>query len=321
MKPLPQRPGDATAPLGQNLSIAPFGKRALIGSRWDPRVFLIPLDDGPARLMPGFTLGEGYVHPMAFSKDGRFAAAAGSRPARLRVWNLETNEIRMLDLKVAEECSWGSDWEGFVWDMEFLPDGRLLTAGAGGILVWDLVRGTSERLRTCTERNFRRMQLSVDDAGEHFVILTYDTSTHLSTLNKFDLETRTFREIKSHGNRLSAVALDPTGAVVVTGDFDGVLRAGPITGAEPHLLYGHELEISSVAVSPDGKWIASGSQDATIRLWPMPEGRPFHTLPYDEILERIRALTNLRLVADDASDTGYRIEVGPFPGWKSVPTW
>jgi len=53
----------------------------------------------------------------------------------------------------------------------------------------------------------------------------------------------------------------------------------------------------------------------------MPEGPPFHTLPYAEILKRLRALTNLLLVPDDASDTGYRIEVGPFPGWKTLPAW
>ncbi|HEX9723036.1 MAG TPA: hypothetical protein VGC53_02000 [Vicinamibacteria bacterium] len=53
----------------------------------------------------------------------------------------------------------------------------------------------------------------------------------------------------------------------------------------------------------------------------MPEGTPFHTLPYEEILERIRALTNLRVIADGASDTGYRVVVGPFPGWKTVPVW
>jgi len=107
----------------------------------------------------------------------------------------------------------------------------------------------------------------------------------------------------------------------VTGDLDGVVRVGPISGETPHLLFGHELEISSVAVSPDGKWIASGSQDRPIRLWPMPEGPPFQTLPYEEILERIRGLQNLRVVPDDASDTGYRVEVGPCPGWATLPKW
>lgn len=127
--------------------------------------------------------------------------------------------------------------------------------------------------------------------------------------------------LTSHGNRVLSVALDPKGEIAVTGDFDGIVRVGPVSGGEPHLLYGHRLEVTGVAVSPDGKWIASGSQDGTIRLWPMPEGQPFHTLPYQEILARLRSFTNLRVVRDATYGEGYRLEAGPFPGWKTIPRW
>jgi hypothetical protein len=53
----------------------------------------------------------------------------------------------------------------------------------------------------------------------------------------------------------------------------------------------------------------------------MPEGRPFQTLPNDELLAKLRALTNLRVVPDAGSATGYRVEIGPFPGWKKLPEW
>ena len=49
--------------------------------------------------------------------------------------------------------------------------------------------------------------------------------------------------------------------------------------------------------------------------------RPFHTIPYEEFLERLRALTNLRVVPDEESSTGYGIDIGPFPGWETVPEW
>ena len=30
---------------------------------------------------------------------------------------------------------------------------------------------------------------------------------------------------------------------------------------------------------------------------------------------------NLRDVRDEESSTGWKLEVGPFPGWETVPTW
>lgn len=53
----------------------------------------------------------------------------------------------------------------------------------------------------------------------------------------------------------------------------------------------------------------------------MPEGTPFHTLPYEEVLNRIRGMTNLRVVPDESSGIGYRVEIGPFPGWAKLPEW
>jgi hypothetical protein len=38
-------------------------------------------------------------------------------------------------------------------------------------------------------------------------------------------------------------------------------------------------------------------------------------------MAKLRALTNLQVVPDEASPTGYKLDIGPFPGWKDVPTW
>jgi hypothetical protein len=48
---------------------------------------------------------------------------------------------------------------------------------------------------------------------------------------------------------------------------------------------------------------------------------PLHTLPYDELLAKLKSLTNLLAVRDEDSTSGWKIEVGPFPGWEVVPTW
>ena len=154
------------------------------------------------------------------------------------------------------------------------------------------------------------------------VIALSETDATARELRWFDLQEGESRWLPSHGASVGSVALDPTDTFVVTTDtITGVLRVGPVTGEEPHLLFGHEDRVDGLAVSPDGRWIASGSFDGTIRLWPMPEGPPFHTLPYKDILERLRSVTNLRVVEDEDSATGYDIEVGPFPGWETMPKW
>jgi len=101
-----------------------------------------------------------------------------------------------------------------------------------------------------------------------------------------------------------------------------VIRIGPSSGAVPHILYSDPRRILGLAFSPDGKWVAS-SGGTTIRLWPMPDlsKPPVHTLPHDVLLAKLKNLTNLRAVSDPRAASGYRVAIGPFPGWKDNPTW
>jgi WD40 repeat protein len=138
----------------------------------------------------------------------------------------------------------------------------------------------------------------------------------------FDLERRTSRRITTHGAQLLSSVLSPSGHVVVTGGADGVVRAGPATGEEPHLRFGHKGRVTAIAISPDERWIATASEDA-LSVWPMPDVMkpPLHTLPHAELVAKLDALTNLRVVRDASSSTGWKLDVGPFPGWKDVQTW
>jgi WD40 repeat protein len=109
---------------------------------------------------------------------------------------------------------------------------------------------------------------------------------------------------------------------VVTGGEDGVVRVGPVTGEEPHLLIGHKGPVIGLALSPDERWIASASDEA-ISIWPMPDvlKPPLHTLPHAELLAKLEALTNLRVVRDSSSAQGWKLDVGPFTGWDELPQW
>jgi WD40 repeat protein len=121
-------------------------------------------------------------------------------------------------------------------------------------------------------------------------------------------------------------AFDATETIAAVGDRQGSIRVARLPDGEPHLLLGHSEAVnylaSPLAVSPDGRWIASAA-GSEIRLWPMPDlsKPPLHTLPLDQLLTKLHELTNLQVIEDDTAPSGYRLEVGPFPGWKTVPTW
>jgi hypothetical protein len=100
------------------------------------------------------------------------------------------------------------------------------------------------------------------------------------------------------------------------------VRVGRSDGSEPHLLFGGNVG-GPVAVSPDEKWIAAAT-GSEIRLWPMPDMSkpPLHTLPLPELLAKLHELTDVQVVGDgSAPGKGYRIDTGPFTGWKTAPTW
>ena len=43
--------------------------------------------------------------------------------------------------------------------------------------------------------------------------------------------------------------------------------------------------------------------------------------PRARLLAKLESLTNLRVVRDQESETGWTLTHDPFPGWETVPTW
>ena len=65
-------------------------------------------------------------------------------------------------------------------------------------------------------------------------------------------------------------------------------------------------------------FISTGYVKLCIRATSKP---PLHTLPRDELIAKLKTLTNLRVVRDEESPTGWTLTHDPFPGWETVPTW
>jgi WD40 repeat protein len=239
------------------------------------------------------------------------AASADWQPnlRHIKVWDLASEE-QITVLAEGQSSSYANP--------RFVEGGDLMALDQSGLRRWNIETGESELLYG---GSIQKYAATAD--GRMALLVEAPTESDPGRAIYLDLETGATTPLEAHGDRVWAVGLDASGRIAVTADADGVVRVGAVSGEEPHLLFGHENRVMSVAIGPLGRWIASGGQDNTVRLWPMPDlsKPPLHTLPHNELIAKLKTLTNLRVVRDETSSTGWKLEVGPFPGWETVPTW
>jgi len=294
------------------VAVSPDGGQLLV-STYSTYVgaLLQPVSGGPPRVLKG-----NVDAPMggAFSPSGRLVAVptggwSAAVPSAVHIWNAATGQpLETVPMSSNPRRS-----------VHFLSESQFLAATEKGFMKFGLEGGPSEML---LEGSYRRF--SVSDDGRRALLLEGEEPVGgPERAVVFDLETREATPLTSHGAGIQAVAIDAAGSIAVTGNSDGEIRVGPITGEEPHLLLGHEDFLRTLAIDPLGRWIASGGNDTTVRLWPMPDlsNPPLHTLPRDELIAKLKILTNLRVVRDEESSTGWKLTHDPFPGWETVPTW
>jgi WD40 repeat protein len=301
-----------------DLALDSSGDHVAVGTQ-SQQVLVVPVAGGDVR---AFTCSQGvgpgggnYV--LAFSPDGQLLAAVPTHAEDemvVQVWDLETGDSR-------EFGPVGRETES----LDFEDDGRLVWTG------FDPARELYEE--RVLELETGTVKVRSED-GPHLFRLVSPGGNHVlkavrtgpGSVESFvtDLQTGEVYPVTSHGDRLFPAVFDPSDRWLATGGSDeAVVRVGPVTGEAPHVLYGHRGRIMAMDASPDGRWIASAGHDRTVRLWPVPDlsRPPLHTLHHDEVLAKLKTLTNLRAVHDDESTTGWTIEVGPFPGWQNVPEW
>ena len=293
-----------------DLAVSPDGQRLIVGEG-EGNTTLLSLDGTPPTVLDGF---EHQSWGVAFSHDGRLAAAAGGGfvPADrvIRIWDVASGEeVRVLE--VGEPP--------IIEKVRFLPDDDLISAAESGLLRWDIETGERTLLYEGTIFVFA----AGTDGRRVLMVEGKRTREDFGKVVLLDTETGDSTPLEKFGSEVLTITCDPTASIIATGDRDGEVRVGFVDGGEPHLLMGHEGAVFALAIDPLGRWIASGGSDFTVRLWPMPDlsKPPLHTLPREELIAKLKTLTNLRVVRDPESATGWKLTHDPFPGWETVPTW
>jgi WD40 repeat protein len=299
--------------------MSPDGRFLAYGGRPEERTspLLVNREDGTELLLPnGFVESVDALH---FSPDSKLLVAVGGQfldaEQVVRVWDVASGELVAEHDPAAEGDFEEADTSVKVWylGVQFAGNRQVVWSNSTGTFLWDLDRNEHRQLGT-REYNWT----SVNRSGSMMVGFVGTTQQ----LFRVDIETGVETELSSFGTNSERFALSPDGNFLAAIDNDGVVRVGAPTTAEPHLMFSHVGRPTTIALDPQGRWVATGSADE-IRLWPMPDltEPPLHTLAYDELLAKLRTLTNVRLVEDVDSPDGWSVTFEPFPGWQTNPIW
>jgi len=202
--------------------------------------------------------------------------ASEPKDKAILVADLRSGDTRSFPLRERETQN---PWADGVDTLAIAADGSLLSGSVEGVERWNLATGKKTRVSARPEWAAREVQ---PGRGRRFgrTVIAGCWDGQITTLLVGDSSSADLGRITTHGDDISAVAMDPAGSASPPATRTG--GAGRLgTGEEPHLLLGHSDLVLAVAFSPTGSG-RLGERDE-IFLWPIPDltKPPLHTLPHD----------------------------------------
>jgi WD40 repeat protein len=207
------------------------------------------------------------VEDAAFSPHGRFLVT-GADDQKAIVWNTKTWDIE------DELVIPGHPYPGYVWNVDYSPDGHWIATGhtGGELHLWAVnVSPTGELTATpaatFTDHTHHINGVTFSPDSKYLASGSWDNTARIWSMETYT----TVGKVLQHPGYVYSVAFSPNGRYLATGARNGQARIWDLENLqEPKLvavLAGHTDLIWSIAFSPDGKYLASGSWDGAIRRY------------------------------------------------------
>lgn len=223
-----------------------------------------------------------YGQTVAFSPDSRLLAAVSTAAQAVRLYDVATGkEKHALPLPSARRAPGGVLVGGIrpPRRVVFSPDGRLVAATDGNVILWDVATGREVRqLAQPREVTVVRdivfspdgRTVAVDTNVGEIGVWEVASGQKRLTLNPLKIDpaqAQGYILVPAYGVNPTTLAFSPDGRLLVQAD-DRKARLWDVQGGkEVGVFDGHRSSLFAVAFAPDGKRLATVSTDTTGLVW------------------------------------------------------
>ncbi len=231
--------------------------------------YLISGDDGgtvavwnltmPAQPIATYSTNSSIYAVAASPNQQQIASGDKNCKVQLRRWESIGNSLQELHADLSSFSSHG----GFVYCVQFSPDGRMLASGGADrrIRLWNT--DTGKIIYTLDGHQESVTAIEFMPNGKILISVGADR-----TIRFWDLEQKQLlKTIEAHDQKIHAVAISQDGRLIISASSDRTIRVRELGTTNNYILTGHQDAVLAVAISPDGQTIASGSMDGVVNLW------------------------------------------------------
>jgi WD40 repeat protein len=199
----------------------------------------------------------GYVHAVAFSRDGNLVASTDA--LSVVIWAAQTGTRQ----RVIQAPNRGFD------RLLFGPGDRVLLAADrfnDEVKVWDLATGALARTSRAS-KGFSRPIVFRPDGGR-LAYCNLLRGVQVWNIDRAEVQGR-FSRYRGNYGELASLAYSPDGRYLASGGKGNVVLWDAETGKNLCTLNGYSDEVRGLAFSPDGKCLAACGRRSTIEVWDM----------------------------------------------------